>query len=90
MEPERAETEKELEADTGTHDGFEFVVDGVDYQWPRPVVTGAEIMEAAGIPPSEGLVELLEDGTQRSVKPTDVFDLGRDRRFKKRPRFKRG
>lgn len=69
---------------------FGFVVDGVDYPWPKPVVTGAEIMEAASVPASEGLVELLDDGTQRSVRPTDEFDLEAGRRFKKRPRFRRG
>lgn len=90
MDPDRSHSGESPSADGGRDGGYEFVVDEVVYNWPRPEVTGAEIMATAGIPPSEGLVELLDDGTQRSVKPTEVFDLERDRRFKKRPRFKRG
>ena len=69
---------------------FGFVVDGVDYSWPKPVITGAEIMAAAGISQSDGLVELLDDGTQQSLKPTSEIDLEPGHRFKKRPRFRRG
>jgi hypothetical protein len=47
-------------------------------------------MDAAGIPYSVGLVQLLDDGTQASVGLDEVFELKPGHRFKKAPRFKRG
>ena len=65
-------------------------IDGAEYRWPEETITGAEIMELAGIAPEEGLVRLHDDGTQESVAPEEVIELKPGRRFKHRPRFKRG
>jgi hypothetical protein len=65
-------------------------VDGVEIEFDHEPVTGAEIMAKAGIPQEVGLLQILEDGTQKPVAPTDKFELKPGRRFKKRPRFKRG
>lgn len=65
-------------------------VDGVEYRFDTETVTATQIMEKAGIPIATGLVQILEDGTQRQVAPDEVFELKPGRRFKKRPRFKRG
>ncbi len=69
---------------------FVFDVDGVTYQHDRPRITGAEIMAAAGIDPSVGLVQCFEDGTQQTIGPDDVVKLVPKPQFRKRPRFKRG
>ena len=69
---------------------YTFFVDGEEFHVDDPTITGREIMELAGIPLAVGLILLLDDGTQRSVDPDEVFELEPGRRFKKAPRFKRG
>lgn len=75
---------------TSADPDFLYEVDGVEYHSDRPKLTGAEIMAAAGIPLSEGLVQLLPDGTTASIAPADEVHLVPDAQFKRRPRFKRG
>jgi hypothetical protein len=65
-------------------------VDGIEVRFDHTPVTGGEIMDTAGIPHSVGLVEILEDGTQRAVSADEEIELKPGRRMKKRPRFKRG
>lgn len=69
---------------------FVYDVDGTTYTHNRPRIAGLEIMEAAGIRPSDGLVQILEDGTTRTIAPDDEVQLVPKARFKRRPRFKRG
>jgi len=69
---------------------FTVEIDGTEYRFDKEQVTGAEIMAAAGIPQSVGIVQILEDCTQETVAPDAVFDLKPGRRFKKRPKFRRG
>lgn len=69
---------------------YTFFVDDREFQVDQPVVTGARIMELAGIPVEVGLNLIEEDGTQRPVRPGDEIELKPGRRFKKAPRFKRG
>lgn len=69
---------------------FAFEVDGKEFRWPEVTITGAQIMDLAGIPLEIGLVQVFEDGTQETVAPDDVIELKPGRRFKNRPRFKRG
>jgi hypothetical protein len=75
---------------SGTAADFVYDVDGVTYHHDRPKITGAEIMAAAGIPASDGLVQLLSDGTTATVNPDDEVQLVPGAQFKRRPRFKRG
>jgi uncharacterized protein YabE (DUF348 family) len=75
---------------TTTKKMFTVEVDGRVLEFGTDSVTGLDIMQAAGIPVETGLLLLLEDGTQTQVRPEDTFDLEKDHRFKKRPRFKRG
>jgi hypothetical protein len=72
--------------------GHEFVydVDGVTYRHNRPKITGSEIMATAGIPVSDGLIQLLADGTTVTINPDDEVHLVPGAQFKRRPRFKRG
>jgi hypothetical protein len=70
--------------------GFFYEVDGVTFEHDRPRITGAEIMSAAGIPTSDGIVQLLPDGTTKTVGLNDEVRLVPGAQFKRRPRFKRG
>ena len=69
---------------------FTFFVDDGEFRVDTPTITGAAIMELAGIPQSVGLNLIEEDGTQRPVLPDEEIELKPGRRFKKAPRFKRG
>ena len=76
--------------DRGASPGFVYEVDGAAYRHDRPKITGAEIMAAAGIPISDGLVQLLADSTTATIQPDDEVRLVPGTQFKRRPRFKRG
>ncbi len=65
-------------------------VDDQTITFDHSPVTGGEIMDAAGIPREVGLVEVLADGTQRTVAVAEEIELKRGQRMKRRPRFKRG
>ena len=65
-------------------------VDGVDYGYDRPTITGAEIMALADIPPADGLVQVLPDEERKTILPDDIVHLAPRTQFKWRPRFKRG
>ena len=65
-------------------------MDDKEYHVDKPEITGAEIMDLAGIPYSVGLILIEEDGNQVQIHETDVIELKPGRRFKKAPRFKRG
>lgn len=69
---------------------FTISIDGQDYEVDRPVVTGAEIEELAGISPDDGLVRVQDDGTQVRVGEGEQVDLRQGDRFRKPPRFNRG
>lgn len=70
---------------------FTFFVDGKEFQTAQESLTCGEIMDIAGVPRELGLIEVLEDGTEKSCPPDERFVFeGPGRRFKKAPRFKRG
>ena len=69
---------------------FTLFVDDKEFHVEKSRLTGAEIMDLAGIPHELGLIQILEDGSQIQVKETDVIELQPGRRFKKAPRFRRG
>jgi hypothetical protein len=69
---------------------FVFDVDGVTFEHNRPKITGGEIMDMAGIPYSQGLIQVHEDGTTTTVGVEDEVHLVPGAQFKRRPRFKRG
>lgn len=69
---------------------YAFFVDDREFKVHEPEITGARIMEIAGIPVDVGLNLIEEDGTQRPVRPDEKVELRPGRRFKKAPRFKRG
>ena len=69
---------------------YVFEVDGKDYGYDRPTITGAQIMDLARISASDGLVQILPDGATKTILPDDVVHLASRSHFKSRPRFKRG
>jgi hypothetical protein len=69
---------------------FFFEVDDVNYEYDHPLITGAEIMAIAGISPNDGLVQVLPDGSRKTVSPTEEVRLVPGIHFKRRPKFKRG
>lgn len=69
---------------------YTFFVDDREFRVHQPSISGARIMEMAGIPVEVGLNLIEEDGTQRPVRPEEEIELKPGRRFKKAPRFKRG
>ncbi len=69
---------------------FTFFVDDREFHVEQAVISGAEIMNLAGIPREVGIVLLLGDGTQRTFGADETIELEPGRRFKKAPRFKRG
>jgi hypothetical protein len=69
---------------------FAFDVDDRTYRHHQPRISGGEIMDLAGIPRSQGLVRLLDDGTTTAVAAGDDVYLVRGLHFRRRPRFKRG
>ncbi len=69
---------------------YTLFVDEKEYTVDKPELTGAEIMNLAEIPFSDGLIQIEEDGTQKQIHETDIVELKPGRRFKKAPRFKRG
>lgn len=77
--------------ETETHGKFfTLFVDDKEFHVAQSTLTGAEIMDLAGIPHEVGLIQILEDGSQSPIKETDVIELKPGRRFKKAPRFRRG
>jgi len=69
---------------------FVFEVEGTTYEHDRPKITGGEIMDIAGIPRSQGLIQINSDGTTTSIAADAEVHLVPGAQFKRRPRFKRG
>lgn len=71
------------------------VIDEERFRFEHSPVTGGELMDAAGIPRSVGLLRILPDGTQEQFSEGDELELphaGEEPcgHFMKRVRFKRG
>ncbi|RSM36046.1 hypothetical protein DMA12_41980 [Amycolatopsis balhimycina DSM 5908] len=88
-------TSADIDDPSGRHPGeqrteFVFDVDGTTYEHNHPTITGAEIMAIAGISSSNGLIQILPDGTRKTIAPDETVHLVPGAQFKRRPRFKRG
>ncbi len=69
---------------------FVYDLDDITHEYDHPTITGAQVMASGGIPASEGIVQILPDGTRQAVAPDAVIHLVPGTQFKRRPRFKRG
>lgn len=67
-----------------------FFVDDQEFTIHESTITGGQIMDLAGIPRENGLIEIFADGTQQTVPADKVIELKPGQAFKKAPRFKRG
>jgi hypothetical protein len=72
------------------HAVFVYDLDDITHEYNHPTITGAEVMAAGGIPASEGIVQIMADGTRQAVAADAVVHLVPGTQFKRRPRFKRG
>ena len=84
------ETREDHAREHGERRGYTVEVDGKEYAFEHSPVTALQLLAAAGIGANEGLLEVLEDGTQRKLESDEQVDLEDARRFKKRRRFRRG
>lgn len=77
-----------------SHEGggkfYTFFVDGQEIRTEKEALTGREIMTLAGVSAEQGLILVLEDGTERAFGADETIELQPGRRFKIAPRFKRG
>jgi len=70
---------------------FTFFVDDKEFHTEKSQLTGGEIMDIAGIPHATGIVQILDDGSQKQIGENEIIEFeGPGRRFKKSPKFKRG
>ncbi|HEY0167835.1 MAG TPA: multiubiquitin domain-containing protein [Jatrophihabitans sp.] len=72
------------------HAVYVYDVDGTIYEYDQPVITGAQIMFAAGLDPQQGLIHILSDGSRVTITAAETVNLSAGAHFKRRPRFKRG
>lgn len=86
----KTETREEATTEDGRRRAYTVEIEGEEYTFAQSPVTTADLLAAAGVGANEGLLEVLEDGTQRKLEPAEHIDLEDARRFKKRRRFRRG
>jgi len=69
-----------------------FIVDDKKFKTEESELTGGEIMDIAGIPRSVGLIQILDDGSQKQVNENEVIKFKDDcgNCFRRKPQFKRG
>ena len=52
-----------------------FFVDDREFTIHQPTITGGQIMDIAGIPRENGLIEILPDGTQQKILDVPDYDF---------------
>ncbi|WP_225847328.1 multiubiquitin domain-containing protein [Streptomyces sp. HPF1205] len=85
-----ASTETEMTQTKPQQKVFVFEVDDIEYTYDKPKITGAQIMAIASISLSDGMVQILPDGSREAIAPDQTVHLVPGAQFKRRPRFKRG
>lgn len=73
-----------------SHPKYEVDIEGTLHPWERDKITPEEICELAGYPVDTEIIEVLEDNTQRVLKPHEIVDLKPGVGFAKKHLFKRG
>lgn len=64
--------------------------EGTEHRWDRPQITTEEIARLGGWNPDQGVIEVHDDGTERTLKPGEVVQLRPGHAFCRRVRWKRG
>ncbi len=77
---------------TNSCDNTHFCVntEGTQHPWDRPHIASEEIAKLGGWDPSQGVIEVHEDNTERTLAPGEVVHLEPGRAFCRRVRWKRG
>lgn len=64
--------------------------EGTEHPWDRPTITTEEIARLGGWDPAQGVIEVHEDNTERTLAPGEVVHLRPGHAFCRRVRWKRG
>ena len=76
----------------GRSDGPKYFVnvEGVDHPWLSPTITTEQIATLGGWDPSQGVIEVDADNSERTLQPGEVVELKPGYGFAKKVRWKRG
>jgi len=69
---------------------YAFDLEAVTYEHRHATITGAEVMAAANIPVTEGIIRILPDCSREAIGRDTLVELATGAQFRRRPRFKRG
>lgn len=64
--------------------------EGTEHSWPRSTITSEEIARLGGWDPGQGVIEVHEDNSERTLQPGEVVHLRSGHAFCRRVRWKRG
>ena len=64
--------------------------EGTENDWSEPTITTEQIAELGGWDPAQGVVQINEDNTERTLEPGEVVELRPGRGFCRKIRWKRG
>jgi len=65
-------------------------IEGFEHKWGQPTITMEEIARLGGWNPSEGVILIQPDQTERHLQPGEVVELKCGMCFSKPVKFKRG
>ena len=69
---------------------FILCIEDKEYHWPKNTITTEEIAELGGWAPSEGVIEVDADQTERELAPQEVVTLKPGLTYGKKLQWKRG
>ncbi|MCM8801135.1 MAG: hypothetical protein NC912_03875 [Candidatus Omnitrophica bacterium] len=78
------------EKQTKTTKKFYINIEGKEYPWEKDTATVKEIRELANLPKDLPIVEEFPNGTERTLKDSDIVLLKPGHRYGRAPKFKRG
>lgn len=64
--------------------------EGNEHDWTRSTITTEEIAALGGWPASQGVIQVNEDNTERTLAPGEIVELRPGHAFCRRVRWKRG
>jgi len=65
-------------------------IEGVEHPWDQLCITAEQIAQLGGWNPSQGVIEIDKDNTERTLKPGEVVELKPGHGFAKKIKFRRG
>lgn len=64
--------------------------EGIEHNWPQPTITTEQIARLGGWNPDQGVIEVHEDNSERTLAPGEIVHLRPGHAFCRRVRWKRG